>query len=95
DVAGELSPEQLKERLTARYFRDYSSAWLAFLNSLRWQQRTDLHDVINQLTVMSDARQSPLIGLMNTLSYQGQAGLRSQALADSLIESAQQWVGQK
>ncbi|WP_256675404.1 ImcF-related family protein, partial [Pseudomonas sp. URMO17WK12:I11] len=25
DVAGELSPEQLKERLTARYFRDYSS----------------------------------------------------------------------
>ncbi|MBI6927253.1 type VI secretion protein VasK, partial [Pseudomonas putida] len=95
DVAGELSPEQLKERLTARYFRDYSSAWLAFLNSLRWQQRTDLHDVITQLTVMSDARQSPLIGLMNTLSYQGQAGLRSQALADSLIESAQQWVGQK
>ncbi|MFJ7004843.1 ImcF-related family protein [Pseudomonas putida] len=95
DVAAELSPEQLKERLTARYFRDYSSAWLAFLNSLRWQQSDSLHDVIAQLTVMSDARQSPLIALMNTLSYQGQAGVRGQALADSLIESAQKLVGQK
>jgi len=95
DVAAELSPEQLKERLTARYFRDYSSAWLAFLNSLRWQQSDSLHDVIGQLTVMSDARQSPLIALMNTLSYQGQAGVRGQALADSLIESAQKLVGQK
>ncbi|WP_177410048.1 ImcF-related family protein [Pseudomonas sp. SWI36] len=95
DVGGELSPEQLKARLTARYFRDYSSAWLAFLNSLRWQQSTTLHDVITQLTVMSDARQSPLIALMNTLSYQGQAGVRGQALADSLIESAQKLVGQK
>lgn len=95
DIAGELSPEQLKERLTARYFRDYSSAWLAFLNSLRWQQGNSLHDVITQLTVMSDVRQSPLIALMNTLSYQGQAGVRGQALADSLIESAQKLVGQK
>ncbi|MGE8060675.1 ImcF-related family protein [Pseudomonas sp. NPDC089547] len=95
DVAGELSPEQLKARLTARYFRDYSSAWLAFLNSLRWKQSANLHDVIAQLTVMSDARQSPLIALMNTLSYQGQAGVRGQALADSLIESAQKLVGQK
>ncbi|MFG0408291.1 ImcF-related family protein [Pseudomonas sp. FYR_11] len=95
DVADELNPEQLRERLTARYFRDYSSAWLAFLNSLRWQQSTSLHDVITQLTVMSDARQSPLIALMNTLSYQGQAGIRGQALADSLIESAQKLVGQK
>lgn len=95
DVADELSPEQLKARLTARYFRDYSSAWLAFLNSLRWQQSTSLHDVTAQLTLMSDARQSPLIALMNTLSYQGQAGVRGQALADSLIESAQKLVGQK
>lgn len=95
DVADELSPEQLKARLTARYFRDYSSAWLAFLNSLRWQQSTSLHDVITQLTLLSDVRQSPLIALMNTLSYQGQAGVRGQALADSLIESAQKLVGQK
>ncbi|WP_240158173.1 ImcF-related family protein [Pantoea sp. Tr-811] len=95
DIAGALSPEQLKARLTARYFKDYSRAWLSFLNRLRLQQSTSLQDVIAQLTVMSDARQSPLIALMNTLRYQGHAGVRSQALADSLIESAQQWVGQK
>lgn len=95
DIGSELSPDQLRERLTARYFQDYSSAWLGFLNSLRWQQGHGLRDVIAQLTLMSDVRQSPLIALMNTLSYQGQAGVRGQALADSLIESAQKLVGQK
>lgn len=95
DIAKELSPDQLRERLTTRYFQDYSSAWLGFLNSLRWQQGHGLSDVIAQLTLMSDVRQSPLIALMNTVSYQGQAGVRGQALADSLIESAQKLVGQK
>ncbi|WP_409488137.1 ImcF-related family protein [Pseudomonas promysalinigenes] len=95
DIAKDLSPDQLRERLTTRYFQDYSSAWLGFLNSLRWQQGHGLSDVIAQLTLMSDVRQSPLIALMNTLSYQGQAGVRGQALADSLIESAQKLVGQK
>nr|WP_236193861.1 ImcF-related family protein [Pseudomonas faucium] len=93
-LAAELSPDQLRERLTARYFQDYGSAWLAFLNSLRWQQRGSLDEVIAQLTLMSDARQSPLIALMNTLAYQGQAGMRGQALADSLIQSAQNLIGQ-
>lgn len=95
DIAKELSPDELRDRLTTRYFQDYSSAWLGFLNSLRWRQGHGLSDVIAQLTLMSDVRQSPLITLMNTLSYQGQAGVRSQALADSLIESAQKLVGQK
>lgn len=95
DINSELSPDQLRERLTARYFQDYSSAWLGFLNSLRWRQGHGLSDVIAQLTLMSDVRQSPLIALMNTLSYEGQAGVRGQALADSLIESAQKLVGQK
>ncbi|WP_081042111.1 ImcF-related family protein [Pseudomonas putida] len=95
DIGSELGPDELKERLTTRYFQDYSSAWLRFLNSLRWRQGHGLNDVIAQLALMSDARQSPLIALMNTVSYQGQAGVRGQALADSLIESAQKLVGQK
>jgi type VI secretion system protein ImpL len=44
---------------------------------------------------MSDVRQSPLIALMNTLAYQGQAGTRRQALADSLVQSAQQLLGKE
>ncbi|WP_445672911.1 ImcF-related family protein [Pseudomonas inefficax] len=94
DITRELSPEQLRERLTARYFNDYSNAWLAFLNSLRWRKGRTLDEVISQLSLMSDTRQSPLIALMDTLAYQGQAGMRGQALADSLIESAQNLIGQ-
>ncbi len=94
DIAAELRPEELKERLTARYFEDYSRAWMDFLNSLRWQQSDSLAEVIEQLTLMSDVRQSPLIALMNTLAYQGQAGVRGVALTDSLIKSAQTLVAQ-
>ncbi|MCK1792051.1 ImcF-related family protein [Pseudomonas violetae] len=92
DIAAELTPDVLKEHLTELYFQDYASVWLDFLNSLRWNQANSLGDVIDQLTLMTDVRQSPLIALMNTLSYQGQAGTRSQALADSLIKSAQQLI---
>lgn len=94
DIAAELTPEVLKERLTERYFLDYANAWLDFLNTLRWHQAESLPDVIDQLTLMTDVRQSPLIALMNTLAYQGQAGTRTQALADSLIKSAQKLIDQ-
>ncbi len=94
NIAAELSPDVLKERLTERYFQDYASAWLDFLNRLRWQPAASLDEVIDQLTLMSDVRQSPLIALMNTLAYQGQAGSRRQALSDSLMKSAQQLIGQ-
>ncbi|MDR0277391.1 MAG: hypothetical protein LBJ37_05865 [Paucimonas sp.] len=93
EVANTLSPDMLKQRLTARYFQDYGGAWLAFLNSLRWQRAGSLSEVIDQLTVMSDVRQSPLLALMETLAWQGRAGSREQALADSLLESAQQLLG--
>ncbi|WP_425468963.1 ImcF-related family protein [Pseudomonas fluorescens] len=93
DIDTRLSPHQLRERLTERYFQDYASAWLDLLNSLRWQEAGSLAEVIDQLTLMSDVRQSPLIALMNTLAYQGQAGTRTQALADSLVTSAQKLIG--
>ncbi|PNB70920.1 type VI secretion protein VasK [Pseudomonas sp. GW456-E7] len=94
DIDAELTPDVLKERLTERYFQDYANAWLDFLNSLRWHQVDSLSDVIDQLTLMTDARQSPLIAMMNTLAYQGQAGTRNRALADSLIKSAQKLIDQ-
>jgi type VI secretion system protein ImpL len=92
DIAANLTPDALKQRLTERYFEDYSSAWLSFLNSLRWQKSNTLNEVIDQLTLMSDIRQSPLIALINTLAYQGQAGTRQQALTDSLMQSAQSLI---
>ncbi|WP_285797926.1 ImcF-related family protein, partial [Metapseudomonas resinovorans] len=93
-VAADLTPEALRERLTARYFQDYGNAWLGMLNSLRWQPADSLADAIDQLTLMADVRQSPLIALMNTLAYQGQAGVRRQALGGSLVQSAQKLIGQ-
>ncbi|VVO16730.1 hypothetical protein PS833_03868 [Pseudomonas fluorescens] len=94
ELDANLTPDVLRARLTQRYFEDYASAWLDFLNRLRWQPAASLGEVIDQLTLMSDVRQSPLIALMNTLAYQGQAGVRGQALAESLMQSAQKLVGQ-
>ncbi|OVZ74787.1 ImcF-related family protein [Yersinia intermedia] len=82
------SPEALQARLKARYFADFSTRWLDFLNSLHWQQAQTLSDSIDQLTLMADVRQSPLVALMNTLSVQGKTGQSGEALSDSLVKSA-------
>lgn len=87
-VSDEISPEALKKRLTERYFTDFAGSWLNFLNSLQWNEAHNLSDVIDQLTLMSDVRQSPLIALMNTLAWQGQTGQQNEALSDSLVKSA-------
>lgn len=87
-ISDDISPEALKKRLTERYFTDFAGAWLSFLNSLRWNEVKNLSDVIDQLTLMSDVRQSPLIALMNTVAWQGQTGQQTEALSDSLVKSA-------
>ncbi|WP_436883426.1 ImcF-related family protein [Enterobacter asburiae] len=84
----QVSPEALKKQLTDRYFADFSGAWLSFLNSIRLQPAPTLSDVIDQLTLMADVRQSPLIALMNTLNVQGHTGETAEAITDSLVKSA-------
>ncbi|WP_428945858.1 ImcF-related family protein [Pantoea sp. FN060301] len=87
------SPEALQKRLTERYFADYGGAWLAFLNSLRWERAATLSDSIDQLTLMADIRQSPLVALMNTLNVQGRTGQSGKAISDSLVKSAKNLLG--
>ncbi|MGH1500512.1 ImcF-related family protein [Yersinia proxima] len=87
-VSQQDSPEALQARLKERYFADFSTSWLDFLNSLHWQQAQTLSDSIEQLTLMADVRQSPLVALMNTLSVQGKTGQTGEALSDSLVKSA-------
>ncbi|HDG1696683.1 TPA: type VI secretion protein VasK [Kluyvera ascorbata] len=89
----ETSPEALKNRLTERYFADFGGAWLAFLNSLRLRQAATLSDSIDQLTLMADVRQSPLVALMNTLNIQGRTGQTGEAISDSLVKSAKNLLG--
>ncbi|MFB0771874.1 ImcF-related family protein [Proteus cibi] len=84
----DISPEKLQQNLTERYFNDFSGSWLSFLNGLQWRETQNLSDTIDQLTLMSDIRQSPIIALMNTLSYQGKTGRQQEKLADSFVNSA-------
>lgn len=84
----DISPEKLQQNLTERYFNDFSGSWLTFLNGLQWRETQSLSDTIDQLTLMSDIRQSPIIALMNTLSYQGKTGRQQEKLADSFVNSA-------
>ncbi len=91
-VTGDVSPEALKARLTQRYFTDFAGSWLGFLNSLRWVPARNIADVTDQLTLMSDVRQSPLIALMNTLSIQGQTGQQGAGLSDTLMNSAKKLI---
>ncbi|WP_205066340.1 ImcF-related family protein [Pantoea coffeiphila] len=94
-VAADITPEALRARLTRRYFIDFAGSWLSFLNGLRLQPAHTIADVTDQLTLMSDVRQSPLIALMNTLAWQGQAGQQNEALSDSLLRSARDLVGSR
>lgn len=84
----DISPEKLQQNLTERYFNDFSGSWLSFLNGLQWRETQSLSNTIDQLTLMSDVRQSPIIALMNTLSYQGKTGRQQEKLADSFVNSA-------
>ncbi len=84
----DISPEKLQQNLTERYFNDFSGSWLSFLNGLQWRETQSLSDTIDQLTLMSDIRQSPIIALMNSLSYQGKTGRQQEKLADSFVNSA-------
>ena len=94
-VSSDLSPEALKARLTQRYFTDFAGSWLSFLDSLHWNPAHNIADVTDQLTLMSDVRQSPLIALMNTIAWQGQTGQQSEGFSDSIIKSAKDLVGGK
>ncbi|PWW04913.1 ImcF-related family protein [Mangrovibacter plantisponsor] len=84
-VSADISPEALKTRLTQRYFTDFAGAWLNFLNSLQLTPANTIADVTDQLTLISDVRQSPVIALMNTLAWQGQTGRQGEGLAGMLL----------
>lgn len=86
--------DALKERLTARYFAEYTAAWQRMLNSLQWQPAANLNGAIEQLTRLADAQTSPLIALMKAVQIQAQAGRPSQALTDTLVRKAQSLLPQ-
>jgi type VI secretion system protein ImpL len=89
------SPEALQAALTEQYFADYADHWRGFMNSMQWAQAPTLPAAIDQLKLMADARQSPVIALMKSLAYQGGAGARKDSLSDTLVARAQDLLGRK
>ncbi|OED14430.1 ImcF-related family protein [Burkholderia sp. A2] len=85
--------EELKQRLTARYFAEYAAAWQHMLNSIQWQPAANLNGAIDQLSRLADTQTSPLIALMKAVQDQAQAGRPSQALSDTLVRKAQSLIG--
>uniref|UniRef100_A0A182T4Z0 Uncharacterized protein n=1 Tax=Anopheles maculatus TaxID=74869 RepID=A0A182T4Z0_9DIPT len=94
-AGSEVSSEALKARLTERYFTDFGNAWLNMVNTIQWREANSLSEVIAQLNLLADVRQSPLVALMNTLAWQGKTGQKGEALADSLVDSAKKLMGRE
>jgi type VI secretion system protein ImpL len=92
-VDARQSAEDLKKRLRDRYFTDYTAAWATMLNSFQWIPATSFSGVIDQLTRLTDAQTSPLLAVMKSVQYQGEAGRPSQALTDTLVRKAQGLLG--
>lgn len=87
-----LSEEALRTRLTERYFTDYAGAWLAFLNSIQWQQTATLSDTLDQLSALGDSQRSPLTALGKILRWQAGVGQEGRTVGESLLNSAKQLV---
>jgi type VI secretion system protein ImpL len=85
--------DDLRQRLRTRYFTDYTAAWAAMLNSFQWIGATNFSGVIDQLARLTDAQTSPLLAVMKSVQYQGEAGRPSQALTDTLVRKAQGLLG--
>lgn len=87
------SADDLRKRLRDRYFTDYTAAWATMLNSFQWIGATSFSGVIDQLTRLTDAQTSPLLAVMKSVQYQGEAGRPSQAFTDTLVRKAQGLLG--
>ncbi|GAB3626075.1 type VI secretion protein VasK [Pandoraea terrae] len=90
-----LSVDARKAALRSRYFADYAGYWQQFMNTLQWAPAPTLPAAIEQLKLMADARQSPVIALMKSLEYQGGAGALTASLSDTLVTKAQNMLGSK
>jgi type VI secretion system protein ImpL len=95
DLTASISPDTLKKQLTDRYFSEYGAAWQYFLNTIQWHSSNNVSDVIEQLTLLADTRQSPLIALINVVKYQSEVAYSGDGLSDNLIRSAQELIGNK
>ncbi|WP_438392462.1 ImcF-related family protein [Caballeronia sp. DA-9] len=89
------SASTLEQTLTAQYFNDYAEHWQSFMNALQWQPAPNIPAAIEQMKLLADARQSPVIALMKSIDYQANAGMHQASLSDTLVARAQNLFGKK
>jgi len=89
------STDAFEQSLTTQYFNDYAEHWQGFMNALQWQAAPNIPTAIEQMKLLADARQSPVIALMKSLDYQGTAGVHLASLSDTLVAKAQNIFGKK
>ncbi|MBP0629587.1 ImcF-related family protein [Cupriavidus sp. AcVe19-1a] len=94
-AADKGSGKDLQSALTEQYFAEYAEHWQQFMNSTQWEPAPTLPAAVDQLKLMADARQSPVIALMKSLEYQGGAGARKDSLSDTLVNKARDLIGKK
>ncbi|WP_059410629.1 ImcF-related family protein [Cupriavidus basilensis] len=94
-AAPDKSAAELHAALTEQYFADYAQRWQDFMNNLQWESAGTLPAAIDQLRLLADARQSPVIALMKSLAYQGAAGVQKASLSDTLANKAKDILGKK
>lgn len=87
------APAEIRKALTDRYFSDYAEHWQRFMNGLQWEPARTLPGVADQLKLMADTRQSPVMALMRALEYQGGAGARRASLSDTLVNKTREMLG--
>jgi type VI secretion system protein ImpL len=95
DPAQTLPTDALEAALTTQYFNDYAEHWQTFMNALQWQSAPNIPAAIEQMKLLADARQSPVIALLKSLDYQGTAGMRQASLSDTIVAKAQNIFGKK
>ncbi|WP_235527567.1 ImcF-related family protein [Burkholderia sp. Leaf177] len=95
DTSKAQSTETLEAALTTQYFNDYAEHWQSFMNALQWQSASNIPAAIEQMKLLADARQSPVIALIESLDYQGTAGVHQASLSDTLVAKAQNIFGKK
>ncbi|RZT42793.1 ImcF-related family protein [Cupriavidus agavae] len=90
---GQARAADLRAALAERYFADYADHWQRFMNGLQWESAATLPAVADQLKLMADARQSPVIALLKSLQYHGGAGAHRASLSEALVARAQGILG--
>ncbi len=79
DTSADISPDTLRNRLTLTLLYRLCRKLAGVSQQHSLEKEDSLSGILDQLTLMADARQSPLIALTDTLAWQAAAGRKTVA----------------